>query len=32
MDVKGLAGLESVKNKSIFGNAKLINVSAMQVF
>ena len=32
MDVKSLAGLESLKKKSIFGNAKLINLSIMQVF
>ena len=31
MDVKSLAGLESLKKKSIFGNAKLINLSVMQV-
>ena len=32
MDVKSLAGLESLKKKSIFGKAKLINLSVMQVF
>ena len=32
MGVKSLAGLESPKKKSMFGNAKLINLSVMQVF
>ena len=32
MGVKSLAGLESPKKKSMFGNAKLINLSVIQVF
>ena len=32
MGVKSPAGLESPKKKSMFGNAKLINLSVMQVF
>ena len=32
MVVKSLAGLESLKKKPIFDNARLINLSLMQVF
>ena len=32
MDVKSLAGSDPCKKKPIFGNAKLINPSIMQVF